>query len=304
MHLNVEQLLKSTPGITLQQSADYYPDRRHQPGLPLLVIDNKACRAVIALQGAQLLEFEPKGGSALLWLSPNALFSPGKAIRGGIPLCLPWFGVNQQSPDKPKHGFARNRDWQLSSANTDCHDTTHIAFELDYAGDNKTLFACPFSARLEISLGQTLQLVLTVTNTGQTEIPLTWAMHSYHPVTSLPETRVTGLSGYRYLDNTRNLAAAIQMGDIDFNGEVDRAYEKVGDTQIIEGSPRIRIDGHGCDSAIVWNPGAENAAAIDDIGSGNHCHFVCVERGAAFKDALRLAAGEQIKGRLEVSQVH
>lgn len=298
---SLEQQLQNVPEVALSHSTVNYPDRTHQPGLPLLEIDNPHCRAVVALQGAQLLEFTPHGGDALLWLSPNAIFSPGKAIRGGIPVCLPWFGVNQHAPEQPKHGFARNRDWQLQHIATDPDGETRLGFGFEYNGTEPALFPYPFSARLSLRLSQQLELTLMVANTGTDTLPLSWALHSYHPVADLAATRVTGLDGCRYLDNTRGLAPAVQTGEVRFSGEIDRAYERVGRTQVIEGNPRIVINGENCNSAIVWNPGAELAAGIGDIGAGNYAGFVCVERGAAFGDARHLHAGERLTSQLTLT---
>lgn len=298
----INTLIKDLDTVTLTDTCAHY--QSPAPGLPLLLIRNRHCEAVIALQGAQLLEYAPRHGTPLLWLSPNAIFKAGTAIRGGIPVCLPWFGVNQQHPYKPKHGFVRNRDWQLTRA-TDTEDgKTRLTLTLDYQGEEPELFEHPFKTELAISLGDTLELTLTTTNTGSSPMPLSWALHSYHPVADLERTQVQGLDGAHYLDNTRGLTSAHQSGPITFNGEVDRAYEKVGATQTIEGKPRISVSGENCDSAIVWNPGAKLAATISDIGADTYNQFVCVERGAAFGDAWTLAAAESRTGKLTITGMH
>lgn len=295
----IEALIAKNTSVSLTSTCERYQST--EPGLPILLIKNDLCEAVIALQGAHLLEFKPHNGKPLLWLSPNATFTPGKAIRGGIPVCLPWFGVNQQAPDKPKHGFARNRDWQLDQVNTTEERSTQLTFTFDYKGLETELFAYSFTAQLQMTLGKDIEITLTVTNNSDQEMPFTWALHSYHPIASLEQTQVEGLDGIRYLDNTNGLNPDIQSGAITFTGEVDKAYEKVGTTQIIKGDPGISITGSNCDSAIVWNPGAKNAANIADIGTGVEKQFICVERGATYGDGWALKAKEQRISTLKIS---
>ncbi len=297
----VENLIADHDSITLTDTNERYQSTGS--ALPLLIINNKYCEAVVALQGAQLLEFTPHKGEPLLWLSPNAIFEPGQAIRGGIPVCLPWFGVNQSAPEKPKHGFLRNRDWQLSRVATTDSGATQLTLAFQYETLEPELFVFPFTVELNITLSDSLELSITTTNTGHETMPLSWAFHSYHPVANLADVRIEGLEGARYLDNTQGLEPDIQKGAISFNGELDRAYEKVGAKQLINATPTISISGENCDSAIVWNPGTENSAAMADVGSGNHEQFVCLERGEAFGDAKVLGAGESRTSKVTIKTV-
>jgi glucose-6-phosphate 1-epimerase len=290
-------------------SAEYYPDHKHQDniGLPLIIIENAAAKLVISEQGAQVLSFIAKDKSDLLWLSPLASFGQGKAVRGGIPVCLPWFGVNQRAPEKPSHGFARNTDWSLSSiehiADKLNNDVTKIEFELSqFKNTAHPLFEYPFHVKLVYSLGAQLSIEMQLSNTGNKNFPLSWAMHSYHPVSDISSTRIIGLDGCEYLDNTCGLKRCIQQGEVIFNGEVDRAYINAAESQVIsqssaatEGGKQletIKIAAQGCDTAIVWNPGREKASQMLDLGEQNYQQFVCVERGNAFDNEINLASGE------------
>ncbi|BFM17506.1 D-hexose-6-phosphate mutarotase [Maricurvus nonylphenolicus] len=297
----VEQLIAGHQSITLTDTNKRYHSKG--PALPLLLINNAYCEAVVALQGAQLLEFTPHGSKPLLWLSPNANFIPGQAVRGGIPVCLPWFGVNQLDPEKPKHGFVRNRDWQLSRAETTAGGATQLTFLFTYAQLEPELFTFPFSVELVVTLSDAIGLQISTTNSGAAAMPFSWAFHSYHPVSNLSAVRIEGLESKRYLDNTRGLAAAIQDGAISFQGEVDRVYENVASTQVIKSTPAISVTGENCDSAIVWNPGADNAAAMADIGASHHKQFVCLERGAALNNAWTLSPGEVRVSRLTINAI-
>lgn len=290
-------------------SADYYPDRKHQDniGLPLIIIENAAAKLVVSEQGAQVLSFIPKNKIDLLWLSPLANFSKGSAVRGGIPVCMPWFGVNQRAPEKPSHGFARNTDWSLSSiehiADKLNNGFTKIVFELaQFKNTAHPLFEYPFHVKLVYLLGEQLSIEMQLSNTGNKNFPLSWAMHSYHPLSDLSATRIIGLDACEYLDNTCGLKRCIQQGEVVFNGEVDRAYINTCETQIISQSSAetsgkdkrlgdIKIQAKGCDTAIVWNPGREKASQMLDLGEKNYQQFVCVERGNAFDNEINLAPG-------------
>ncbi len=297
----LQDQLEHSRTVTLMHSAQLYG--KADPGLPLLRINNGKCDATIAIQGAQLLQFRAHGGSELLWLSPNALFVPGKAIRGGIPVCLPWFGVNRVDPTKPSHGFVRNRDWILESIDEPDADRTELCFLYLSDEQDLTLFPEPFSTRLRITLSDQIDMDLEVSNHGDDNIPVSWALHSYHPVSSLEDTRISGLDGIYYLDNTNGLEPTLQEGDISFSGELDRVYETVPPTQEIDGQPQILISGEHCETAIVWNPGAEVAARMEDVGAGGHEQFICLERGAAFANGWTIAPEDQLSARVTISEI-
>lgn len=285
-------VLADVPGLRLVDSAGLLPGTG--PGLPLLQIEHPRCRALVALQGAQILSFQPVGGprdgEELLWLSPQAHFEPGKPVRGGIPLCLPWFGPHPQRDDFPRHGFGRLLDWQLLAARATA-EAMQLSFALETGPATRAWAPIPFHARLDLLLGDQLHLALTFSNPGAGSLPLSWAFHSYLSVADLALARVTGLEGRDYLDNTRQLARHIQKGAIGFGAEVDRVYEGVGGTQHLLPQPGISVSGEGCDTVIVWNPGP-GGAALADIGADAVGGFVCVERGAAFADGWLLAPGE------------
>jgi len=291
-------MLEQAYRISRLLSSAVYPNCRHvDGGLPLYIIENPLGRMVICEQGAQVLSFIPAGKKDLLWLSPLAEFKLTKPVRGGIPVCLPWFGVNQRDKQKPSHGFARNVNWQLANIE-DADDPqqgacTRIEFVLEqFQQQPHSLFPYPFSARLTFLMSDSLSVHLQLTNTGSESLPLTWALHSYHPVASITSTRVTGLDNCEYLDNTCGLARKQQSGDVVFNGELDRAYINAGNKQsIISASPdntSIAIEASGCSSAVVWNPGLEKAAAMQDMGAENYQKFVCVERGNVFDNEVML----------------
>lgn len=309
MHINLpdsaslqalEQSIAKTPGLRLTTSKALYP-QAPGTGLPLLTVETPLCSAVISLQGAQLLEFKATNGDPLLWLSPNCDFTPGIALRGGVPLCLPWFGVNQKDPKKPKHGFARNQFWELGE--TIAHPDGVIELTFLFQSDANDLFPHDFSAEVRMILGESAKVELTINNTDTEEFDCSWAMHNYHRVSSLREVKVEGLAERNYFDNFENYAEKYQSGDVSFPGPVDRVYPAVENAVAINGSPSIQITHHNSPSVVVWNPGPEAAAKITDIGEGNEQFYICVERGAVLGEQWHLEPGKSMSGWMEFKQI-
>ena len=309
MHINfpdsastqqLQQLIAKAPFLRLTNSKELYPESQGS-GLPLLVVETAVCSAVISLQGAHLLEFKTTHGDPLLWISPNCDFTPGTALRGGVPLCLPWFGVNQQDPTKPKHGFARNQFWELGEAHLQGDGSVELEFL--YQSDANNLFAYDFSAEIRMTLGESARIELTINNTDTEDFACSWAMHNYHRVSSLAAVRVSGLAGRDYLDNLEGYAQKHQSGEVDFPGPVDRVYPGIENPVVIEGSPCIEITHHNCPSVVTWNPGVEAAGKIADIGAGNEQFYICVERGAVLSEQWQLAAGTSKSAWMEFKQI-
>ena len=278
-------------GVTQIQSTQLYPSQ-HQPGdagLPMLLVENRQARAVIALQGAHVMSFQPKGQREMLWVSPKTLFESGKPIRGGIPLCLPWFGPH--SEDKTwLHGFARTRQWTLVGSNTLADGATRLVLELSGEATLCALWPHDFLFHLEIVVGKTLRLEMTVENRGQAPAPLAFAFHTYFAVPDVAQAVISGLEGTSFIDKTDNLARKTQQGDVTISAMTDRVYLDVPAKQRIKSEDGAITIESPSRCAIVWNAW-HNDENIGDIGEGNHVGYVCVERGDAADHAVTLAPG-------------
>lgn len=257
-------------------------------------ISTPACQALVSAQGAQVLAFQARGQAPLLWLSPQALFQPGKAIRGGIPLCFPWFGPHPDDPARPAHGFARLRDWRLVEASA-----TGEALQLELALDDdeatRALWSHAFSARLRLTFGRSLALRLTVTNTGQGDFPLGFAFHSYFPLADSAAAHVEGLDGSLYIDQVAaGRPRRHQDGLLRFSGETDRIYLFTsGCCRLVDevNDHVVRLAAPECRSVIAWNPGPDKSARLADMGPGAWRGMACVESGNVEDDAVRLLPG-------------
>lgn len=300
MSRSIATLVEQCEGVTLTTSNELYPDSK-SAGLALIQVKTPLCEAVISPQGAQLLEFKTADGVPLLWLSPKCRFEPGKALRGGIPICLPWFGPHPTDSTKPQHGFARTSNWTLIQVDQNAEGLSKLEFEWRSAANE--LFAYAFTATLRMSLGRKIELELSITNDDKQTFDCSWALHSYFPTPSLEQVSVPALSGRDYLDNLENHARKTQDGPLTFSGEVDRVFPGVESSVVIEGQPSILIEHEHCPSVVTWNPGPEKAAKMADVGAGNEQHFYCIERGAVLDEGWQLAPKETRSGRITISLV-
>ena len=256
-------------------------------GIVLLRIDNGLAQASISLQGGQVLSWQPRDqAQPVLWLSPRARFEPGKAIRGGIPVCWPWFGAHPLQADRPAHGIARISPWQIASSRDSADGTTEICLRLDTDA--------PLQAELRIAVGATLTVALTTHNKSAQPCTLSEALHSYFHIGDIADIRVLGLEDGVYEDKVGSPARRRQTGPIHFVGEVDRVYLGTRSRCVIEDGRlqrRIGIDKSGSATTVVWSPGPVKAAALADLGADAWRGMVCVESGNAGEDSLTLAPG-------------
>lgn len=295
----LQQRLKSA-GIALVNSRELYP-ALHQSGdagLPMLVVDNAHGRAVIALQGAHLMAFRPAGQREMLWISPKTALEAGKPIRGGIPLCLPWFGPG---PDgKSMHGFARTMPWEVLAAETLDNGATRLLLELSGDASVCELWPHAFAFRLEVLVGSKLSLTMSVDNPGSVAAPLAFAFHTYFAVPNVAQVSVSGLEGTTFIDKMDNFTRKQQDGAVTIVAVTDRIYLDVPARQTLESAEgRVEIESDArC--AVLWNAWS-NDKNIPDLGEGNHVGYICVERCDVADRALTLAPGASYRMSMTLS---
>ena len=162
-------------------------------GLPIVRVTGRAGSAEVYLHGAHVASWVPAGGAPVLWMSAASRFTPGTAIRGGIPICFPWFGPNAADATAPAHGFARVTEWQLSGA-AEVGDDVVLTFHLtDSPATRASAWPHPFEARYTVTVGATLRLELTVTNRDTVPVTVEEALHSYFAIDDIHRTTVAGL---------------------------------------------------------------------------------------------------------------
>ncbi len=260
--------------------------------------------AVVALHGAHLLSWVPTDGRDVLWLSPQALPEPA-SIRGGVPVCWPWFATQRMPPDGKQHGPVRNLPWQVQAVHTCGDEEVSLTLQpcLEHA-PRLNAWAPGLQMGLRITLGTALTQTLHTHNGGTQPYTLTQGLHSYFAVGDATQVRIDGLQGLRYQE--RNAPdSAVQHTPFALDAQhpaCDRIYDHV-DQAIVAShrytlvdpawQRRIQIDTHGSQSLVVWNPGSAGVRAMADVPDEAWQDFFCVEAANAGPDAVQLAPGAQ-----------
>jgi glucose-6-phosphate 1-epimerase len=272
-------------------------------GLSTLLIDTPLARCEIGLQGAQVLSYVPApDGRDLLWCSPARL-QPGRPVRGGIPLCWPWFSRQGQAASAVQHGFARRMRWELRQAQESADGTVLVTLALTPPTggwpDSDWPEACTAEAR--ISIGAELTVRLISRNDSDGPVRLTQALHTYLSVGDVRQTTLSGLQGLEYLDNLQGLKRFVQDSEWRFGDGAqmacDRIYLATGSQHLLTDpvlERRISVRSSGSSSTVVWNAGPQGILALGDVPAQAWPGYLCVEAANCLpQDAITLAPGAQ-----------
>lgn len=263
------------------------------PDYPVLIVRHPKATARIALNGAHVMEWTPVGQQPVLYLSPQAVLEPGKPIRGGVPICWPWFNVHPTDASKPMHGFARIRMWELAEA-SETEAEVKFVFGLTSNAETLALWPQPFRAQVEIKVGRELAIALTTENTGVAPVTVREALHTYLAVGDIQRVTVRGLADTGYLDTVGTPAVRHQEGDITFDREVDRQYASQEPVTVDDPAWRRRlvVEKEGSGTTVVWNPWIEKSKRLADLPDEAYHHFLCVEAANAGEAAVVVSPGE------------
>src|SRR3984893_14371306 len=245
------------------------------------------------LQGAHPTASQPPGERPVLFTSPNSVFAPGRAIRGGIPIIFPWFGASRQAPAAPQHGFARTTTWHLDSVETVGGQSLTLTLSLGDGDVGSPFWPEPFRAIYTVTFAQTLSLRLAVQNRATRPIIFEEALHAYFAISDISTIAISGLAGTTYIDKTDAARRKEQtVALVTITAETDRVYLDTPGRCAIEDRGwrrRVVIEKVGAASSVVWNPWAEKAAAMVDLGDPAWRGMVCVETGNIADNEVRLA---------------
>lgn len=283
--------------LTAQLAAHAMPGRldfEASPlGGPVARLSHGNYQALVALHGAQVLNWT-LNGDGLLWLSPIARIRDGKGIRGGIPVCWPWFADHPTDPTRPAHGFVRHRAWSVASAHS-TPDGVSISLATRTTDNDRRMWPHEAEALVTVTLGDTLTIALKTRNTGADRFSLTEALHTYFRVSDIANVSVIGLEGCTYLDKLDGFARKQQPGPIQIGEEVDRIYlGRTSPITIFDSGPnrRLVIESAGSRSAVVWNPWTAKTARLGDMGSPDAFRqMLCIETANAGDDVITLDSG-------------
>ncbi|MBA3697516.1 MAG: D-hexose-6-phosphate mutarotase [Planctomycetes bacterium] len=263
-------------------------------GLPHITVHNRHATAEVYLLGAQVTRFQPHAGPPVLWLSAKSLFQSGKPIRGGVPICWPWFGPHASDSSLPVHGFVRSRDWTLEETAALSDGRTRVVLSLK--SDEHTLRVWPhdFVLRYTITVGATLDLDLRIDNPGTAPFTCAEALHTYLTVGDVRQIAISGLSDTTYVDRMRQSQRLSDSGDVTITAETDRVYLGTTATCTVNDpllQRRLVIAKENSLATVVWNPWIAKAKAMADFGDDEWPGMLCVETLNALDHVLTIPPG-------------
>lgn len=266
-----------------------------EENMAFITVSNKYADADICLYGAHITNFKPQKTMPVFWMSPESNFEEGKPIRGGIPVCFPWFGPHKTDSAMPQHGFGRLMNWDVMKTASLPTGETQVNLQLCSSEKTKTYWNYDFCAELNVIVGKTLTATLKVTNTSALPFEYTCALHSYYHISSINEISIEGLQNTRYFNQLDGGDYIQETQKLEIKQAETRHYYDT-ETDCIIHDPlfgrRIRVAKSGSKVTTVWNPGEETCKKIEDIQDDGFHAFVCIEAVNAFNDVIKLAPGE------------
>ncbi|MFJ2983801.1 MULTISPECIES: D-hexose-6-phosphate mutarotase [unclassified Pseudomonas] len=276
-------------------------------------ISSDHAELLIAQQGAQILSYQRLGEPPLLWLSDQAIFSKGKSVRAGVPVCWPWFGNLQRNPQAvqsmyrgeqpPAHGLARTREWQLLGIE-ETGSALRIEFELPAAQGDLPDWPHNVELKLLVVMGDALELSLTSRNRGNTPVTISQALHSYFAVSDVRQARVEGVEGLSYIETLADWEQRQQQGALTFADETDRIYLNTpAQLSIVDPhwNRRITLNSQGSRSAVIWNPWTDRARELPDMADEGWQRMLCIETANVWDDVVTVAPGKSVALTLSIS---
>jgi glucose-6-phosphate 1-epimerase len=261
-------------------------------GLKALRLRASGSEALVFLHGAHLASFRTSEHGELLWMSDQAVYAAGKALRGGVPLCFPWFGAHPTNGQLPAHGFARTTAFHFEGSE---RRGDNVVAELSLTSSPQTLplFPHAFTARVRITVGRELSVAFEVENTGAEVFDYELALHTYLGVSDVRNVELVGLTGEKYDDKVSGARAIVEGAEpLRFVGETDRVYDSAERVTVLDPARkrRLLIDKINSGTTVVWNPWVEKARRMSDFTDDAWPQMLCVEAANAGAHRVRLAA--------------
>jgi glucose-6-phosphate 1-epimerase len=264
-------------------------------GLSKVLVSTPLATAEVYLHGAHVTRYQPAGQPPVLFLSGKSKFEPGKAIRGGVPICFPWFGPLEGHPKAPAHGFARTSPWVLSTAMRSADGTVTLTLSMSRAEDAASDWPHAFAAEYAVTIGPSLTTALTVHHVRGEPFLYEAALHTYLVVGDVRQATVHGLENTPWRDKVLGRELAGIDGPIRFVGETDRVYLDTTAPVTVDDpalNRRLVVAKGGSMSTVVWNPWVAKAAAMADFGDDEWPGMLCVETANIGAAAVTLGPGQ------------
>lgn len=264
-------------------------------GFPIVALAGPHGSCEVSLYGAQVLSYRPVGHAPVLFVSRKAVYQPGKPIRGGIPVCWPWFGPHPKEKSQPAHGFARLLPWVLLTAEYNAQ-ITDIKLGLHDNEQTRAWWPHAFDLTLRVVLDNSLRVELMTRNRDKAPVTITEALHTYLLVRDISRVSVLGLEGTSYVDSLTGREHAGQKGALYVQAETDRVYHDSAEECRVDDrglGRQLVVRKRGSHSTVVWNPWVEKAHRLTDFGDDEYTRTVCVETANAAQAAVSLPPGEE-----------
>src|ERR1017187_1725152 len=280
----------------MQKLPDSVRMEKGQGGLQRLVIRTPQADAEIYLHGAHVTHFQPRGQKPFLFMSAKSWFEPGKPLRGGAPICFPWFGARQDGQPGSPHGFARLVEWELVSAEPASNGAVEIHLRFVSSEATRAMWAGEFAADYRVRIGAALGLELRVKNTGSQPLHIEEALHTYLAVNDVRQVSIEGLAGVSYFTavgppRTETEGAA----PIRITAETDRVYLNTQATCVAHDpgwQRRLVVEKTGSKATVVWNPWIAKAKAMPDFGDDEWPSMLCIETCNVRQHAVTIPPGQ------------
>jgi D-hexose-6-phosphate mutarotase len=266
-------------------------------GLTALDLATDTARARIYLQGAHVAEWKPGHSDPVLFMSGRSHFAPGKAIRGGVPVCFPWFANRAGVTGAPAHGFARTTEWSVESLHQTPNGEIDVAFDLSDTPASREHWPYAFAARYRVRIGLTLSMTLEVENTGAGAFSFEEALHTYFRVSDVGQVEVGGLENTEFIDKVDAFSRK-RLGSepLRFSSETDRVFVKTASTCVLR-DPGLRreivVEKSGSATTVVWNPWSAKAKAMADFGDDEWPGMLCIETANTGENSITLPGGQK-----------
>ena len=265
-----------------------------EAGMTKVDITCNDARLELYLQGAQITRYQPIAAIEVLWMSDTASYHPAKALRGGIPLCWPWFGANTENSDRPQHGYARTSEFGVVSTLANAQATS-IVLTLDPAQAPYPDWQNKVGLEFEIRLTDALWMEMRSHNLSDSPLTLSNALHSYFSISSRSQLSIPAVTGLTYLDKLQNYMPQFQSPAISINAEVDRVYQAPPETiDLLDSGKGINtsIRSWGNNNLVIWNPGQQKALLMADFDDDGYEQMICIEPANALEQSISLQPGE------------
>jgi glucose-6-phosphate 1-epimerase len=264
-------------------------------GLPKVRLTSPQSSGEMYLHGAHVTSWKPAGADEALFVSSQSRWEDGQAIRGGVPVCFPWFANRESDPKAPPHGFVRIKAWQIESI-AQTGDAISVSMFTESDESTKEWWPADFRLVHRVTFGSELSLELVLTNTGASALRFEEALHAYYRVGDVEKARVRGLDGVHYLDKTDRNQEKTQQRDIVITSETDRVYLNTSGAVELEDPVlhrRIRIAKENSRATVVWNPWVQKAHSMSDFGNDEWRQMICIETTNVADFAVNLEPGRQ-----------